>query len=99
MTKFVVKEVNIFMRFDGAVIKEQGITFAIVVVKPSVLQQHSSEIEKVRAGFSRYFPKMPVILMAQNTRGIPKYHGRTDIVKFLANIDPRRIPWKTYTAS
>lgn len=25
------------MSFDGALIKEQGVTFAIVVVKPSVL--------------------------------------------------------------
>ena len=27
------------MSFDGALIKEQGVTFAIAVVKPSVLDQ------------------------------------------------------------
>lgn len=84
------------MSFDGAVIKEQGVTFAIVVVKPHVLNT-SSSCEETRQGFARYFPNMPIILMAQDSHGIPKYHGRTDIVKFLANVHPSRIPWKRYT--
>lgn len=84
------------MRFDGAVVKEQGVTFAIVVVKPTVLNSSATR-ENTRNSFSAVFPEMPVILMAQNGRGRPSYHGRTDIVNFLANIDPRRIPWKTYT--
>ncbi len=84
------------MQFDGAVIKEQGITFAIVVVKPSVLD-FSSQREETRNGFSRVFPNMPIILMAQNSRGIPTYSGQTDIVKFLANVHPSRIPFKKYS--
>ena len=84
------------MQFEGAVIKEQGQTFAVVIVKPSVLD-YSTEREKTQEGFSRYFPGMPLILMAQNSRGVPAYHGRPDIVKFLASIDFRRIPWKRYT--
>jgi hypothetical protein len=84
------------MSFDGALVTEQGITFAIVVVKSHVL--NSSSRENTRNSFSSYFPRVPIILMAQDNRGIPKYHGRTDIVKFLVNIDPRRIPWKTYRA-
>lgn len=84
------------MKFDGAVIKEQGIVFAIVVVKSGVLD-FSTQREEARMGFSKYFPGMPIILMAQNNRGIPTYHGRTDIVNFLANVHPSRIPWKTYT--
>lgn len=83
------------MKFDGALIKEQGATFAIVVVKSHVLS--SSDREQTRAGFSRYFPGVPLILMAQDSRGTPTYHGRPDIVKFLANIDPSRIPWKSYS--
>lgn len=83
------------MQFDGALIKEQGITFAIAVVKPSVLT--SPDREKVRSQFIPIFGNIPIVLMAQDSRGIPKYHGRTDIVKFLANVHPSRIPWKTYT--
>lgn len=86
------------MNFDGAVIREQGIDFAIVVVKPGVLD-NTNVREQARENFSRYFPGIPLILMAQNNRGIPTYQGRTDIVKFLANIDPRRIPFKRYTVN
>lgn len=82
------------MVFDGAKIKEQGVTFAIVVVKPSVLTSPTKE--EIRRSFIPYFGNIPIILMAQNVRGIPTYDGRRDIVRFLANINPARIPWKRY---
>jgi len=85
------------MTFNGALIKEQGVTFAVVVVKPHVLTSPTKE--EIRSSFSRYFPfGAPIILMAQNSRGIPTYHGRKDIVNFLSRIDLRRIPWKKYSA-
>jgi len=83
------------MSFDGALVKEQGVTFAIVVVKPQVLT--SSNKESVRQNFSQYFGYVPTILMAQNSRGIPTYDGRRDIVQFLSRVHPSRIPWKRYT--
>lgn len=83
------------MQFDGAVIKKQGITFAIVVVKPTLLN-FSATRENTRNSFSAVFLGLPVILMAQNGRGRSSYHSRTDNENFLANIDPIRIPWKTY---
>ncbi|MCM1494532.1 MAG: hypothetical protein NC089_01875 [Bacteroides sp.] len=85
------------MSFDGAKIREQGVTFAIVVVKPYVLTSPSKE--NVRRGFIPFFGNIPIILMAQNSRGIPTYDGRRDIVHFLANINPSRIPWKHYTTA
>lgn len=86
------------MQFDGALVKEQGISFAVVVVKPSALE-HSAQREETRQGFSRYFPGVPIVLMAQNGRGIPTYHGRQDIVRFLASINPSRIPFKRYAVN
>lgn len=85
------------MQFDGAKITEQGVTFAIVVVKRSILT--STTKEQVRASFVPYFGNIPIILMAQNSRGIPTYDGRSDIVRFLAKINPSRIPWKHYTVA
>ena len=85
------------MEFDGAKIKEQGVTFAIVVVKPHVLTSPSKE--QIRASFIPFLGNIPIILMAQNSRGIPTYDGRRDIVRFLANINPARIPWKHYKAA
>ncbi len=85
------------MRFDGALIKEQGVTFAIAVVKPHVLT--SSQRESVRNSFIPVFGNIPIILASQDSSGDFKYHGRTDIVKFLANLHPAQIPWKTYTVN
>lgn len=85
------------MTIDGAKITEQGVTFAIAVVKPHVL--NSPDREQIRNSFISIFGNVPIILMAQNSRGVPTYHGRQDIVKFLANINPSRIPFKRYTVS
>lgn len=79
---------------DYALVKEQGVTFAVVVVKNHVLQSTQSQIEDTRDSYRAYFPGVPIILMAQDSRGIPTYHGRKDIVKFLSSIDFRRLPWK-----
>ncbi len=83
------------MQFEGALIKEQGVTFAIVVVKSYVLN-NSNQVNDARSSFSRYFPSVPIILMAQDSSGRPTYHGRTDIVNFLSRISPSQIPWKRY---
>ena len=63
------------MKVQGAVIKEQGITFAIVVVKKHIVDS-SKQSEETIYSFSQLFPGMPIVLMAQDTRGIPKYRGR-----------------------
>jgi hypothetical protein len=88
------------MRIDGAIVKEQGVTFAIVVVKPNVIQTESVA-DKSRVSFATIadFSGVPIILAAQDSKGVFTYQGRPDIVKFLANIDASRIPWKHYTIS
>lgn len=83
-------------KIQGAVIKEQGVTFAIVIVKRHILQSQLESQKTVQA-FVPYFPGLPIILMAQDSLGTPTYWGRTDIVNFLANIHISQIPWKEYT--
>jgi hypothetical protein len=85
-------------KIQGAVIKEQGQTFAIAIVKMFVLDSHT-ERENMANSLLPLFPRMPIVLMAQDSRGIPKYWGRKDIVNLLANIEISRIPWKEYTFS
>jgi hypothetical protein len=86
------------MKFQGSVIKEQGVTFAIVIV-PKHIIDNRIEAEKYIAGFRPIFPGMPVVLMAQDSRGTPTYFGRTDIAKFMANVPLQAVPWKEYTLS
>jgi hypothetical protein len=88
------------MKLQGAVVKEQGITFAIVVVKRSAIQTATAtatDADAARKTFRVYFPGLPLVLASQDSRGRFEYQGRRDIVNFLANIDPARIPWMEYT--
>ncbi len=83
------------MHFEGAVIKEQGVTFAVVVVKRYVVD-NPAEAERAIINFSGAFPGIPVVVMGQDPRGRARYYGRTDIVQFLANVPFQAIPWKRY---
>jgi hypothetical protein len=84
------------MHFQGAVIREQGQTFAVVVVKRHVIDNRSTAVEAI-ASFHPVFPGMPIVLMAQDGSGRPTYYGREDISRFLANVPMRAIPWRDYT--
>ena len=83
------------MKIQGAVIIEQGVTFAIVVVKQTVTN-YTSRIIRTRQQLQPYFPRMPIILMSQDNAGNPHYYGRKDIVEFLKTVRLDQIPWKTY---
>ena len=86
------------MKFHGAVVKEQGLTFAVIVVKRQVLTS-TDECHAVAERLTPVFPKMPIVLMAQSETKIPTYFGRRDIVKFLAHIRVSQIPWKEYVVA
>lgn len=86
------------MRFQGAVITEQGVTFAIVIVKRHVVDNRS-EANATTVSFQPMFPGLPIVLMAQDPGGTPTYYGRTDIARFLSNVPLSAVPWKEYTAA
>ncbi|MHB8339797.1 MAG: hypothetical protein ACYDB7_01320 [Mycobacteriales bacterium] len=86
------------MQFQGAVVKEQGTTFGIIIVKPPVLTSPLRQSEW-RAFGTRAFGLMPIVLMAQDSRGVPTYVGRRDIVAFLSKVFIQQIPWKRYSVS
>lgn len=83
------------MTIHGAVIIEQGVTFAIVAVKPSVTM-YTVRLVKTRQELAPFFPNIPIILMSQDSAGTPHYYGRKDIVEFLKSINLNQIPWKEY---
>ena len=84
------------MKIRGAVIIEQGVTFAIVAVKASVTRYTVRSVQ-MRQELSMYFPNMPIILMSWDNDGQPHYYGRKDIVDFLKTINVNQIPWKEFT--
>ena len=83
------------MVIHGAVIIEQGVTFAVLSVKPHVTQ-YTARLTSFRQEMSSFFPNMPIILMSQDASGRPHYYGRKDIVDFLKTIRLSQIPWKEY---
>lgn len=86
------------MMFQGALLREQGVTFAIVIVKMYVVQNNASGNDTIRS-FQPAFPGVPLVLMAQDCRDVPTYFGRHDIVRFLSNVPVECIPWKQFTIS
>ncbi len=86
------------MRFQGAKIKEQGVTFGIISVKPEVLHNEAQAASIQRFGVS-VWGMIPIVLMAQNSRGIPTYYGRKDIVGFLSHVPFHAIPWREYSVA
>ncbi len=90
------KQKGTAMQIEGAVIKEQGQTFAVVVVKRHVTDDRH-EASSAMQSFSRCFPGMPIVLMSQDSRGVPTYFGRRDIANFLSGVPTNAIPWKRYT--
>ena len=86
------------MTFQGALIEEQGVTFAIVIVKLSVLS-NETEANHLIVSFRPIFPGVPIVLTAHDSRGVPTYYGRPDLVKFLANVPIAAISWKEFTIS
>lgn len=83
------------MKFQGALLKEQGVTFAIIVVPLSALQSSIKRSEWENFGH-RVFGAIPIVLAAPMTGGRIKYWGRSDIVRFLSRIAPNLIRWKEY---
>jgi hypothetical protein len=86
------------MTVEGAVIREQGQSFAVVIVKRHVVDSASTSSQTIRE-FMPLFPGMPVVLAAQDARGLFTFYGRRDIAKFLASLHSSQIPWKRYTFS
>ena len=84
------------MKFQGAVIKEQGIRFAVVIVKHRVVQNRC-EADKTIRTFQPAFPGLPVLLMGQDSKGVPTYYGRTDISQFMSNVPLSAVRWQRYT--
>jgi hypothetical protein len=87
------------MQFQGALIKEQNVTFGVVIVKPHVLSNTIEANETIAVFQVQIFGGYPVVLMAQNTHGTPTYYGRKDIVNFMGSVPLASIPWKEYTLS
>jgi hypothetical protein len=83
---------------EGAVITEQGVTFAVAIVQPDVLSNRA-ECDAAVATFAAVFGGLPTIIMAQDAQGVPSYYGRRDLVDFMASVPLDAVSWSRYQVS
>lgn len=79
------------MTGEVAVVREQGQTFAVLAVKPHVVQSPSERAKMVVAGCQWF--GMPTILLAEDGRT----WGNKSIVNWLGSVHPAQLPWRTFT--
>jgi hypothetical protein len=84
------------MTFDGALIENGETSFGIIVVSLHTLRSESERSAVTERG-RLVWGRVPLVLMAQDDRGVPHYRGRDDLVRFLSIVRPSRIPWTRYT--
>ena len=73
-----------------AFVREQGVNFAVVCVADRVVEG-SIEREGVYKAWTREL-RLPVALLGANRHRV---YGHKSIVRFVASIDPSRLPWRT----
>jgi hypothetical protein len=87
------------MQLEAALVKEQGQTFAVVVIRSSVHGGGDRALREAAQSFQPVFPGVPIVLMWQDSRGVPTYWGRPDIVQFLSRLDISQLPWQRWSAT
>lgn len=81
-------------QLTAALVREQGVTFAVAMVKNHVLNSQSSSDQMVQA-VAQALGCPLVVLMGESNR---KLRGnRQDVVKFVSRLHPSQLPWKKWT--
>ena len=83
------------LSFEGAFVREQGVEFAIIVVKRHVVSTRL-ESDRMVAAFQTRLGR-PVVLMAQDHSGRPTWYGRKDIAKFMSHVPLAAVRWQRIT--
>lgn len=73
-----------------------GGTRLVVVVVSMALVRSAGEADMAVDTLAPSFGGVPVVLMAQEEDGSPRYYGDADLVRLLRGIPLERMPWKEY---
>ncbi|MEY8838893.1 hypothetical protein AB9K41_07655 [Cribrihabitans sp. XS_ASV171] len=82
------------VQLTAALVREQGVTFAVALVKNHVLNSPTQADELIQ-DVSRVLGCPLVVLMGESNR---KLRGnRRDVVNFVSRLHPSQLPWKKWT--
>jgi hypothetical protein len=74
--------------WNVALVREQSVEFAVILVKDSVIESPSIRDDLI-ASFMAQLQGRPVVLLGEQRY---RTYGRQDVVRWMANIHPSRLP-------
>jgi hypothetical protein len=82
------------MQIQRAIISDQEVTFLIIAVPDSVLNDRTQAEQAVQF-FQIRSPGVPIALITRSLNGTPTaYFGRSDLAKRLLQVPPTAIVWE-----
>jgi hypothetical protein len=85
------------MTFQGAFIAAHNLSFMVVLVNKSIIDDRARAEQTIQFFQSR-LASTPTVLMARDYYGTPSaYYGRRDIALILARMPPETLEWKEFS--
>lgn len=81
-------------KLTAAIVREQGVTFAVAIMKDHVLADPSQARNQTQAVALALGCPL-VVLMGERNRRL--YGNRRDVVNFVSRLHPSQLPWREYT--
>ena len=83
------------MKLRGAVVTHQGSRFALVEAGAELIDSQTESAEAFRF-LARVFPGVPILLMATDSEGRPRYRGPAAIVSKAASLPISGLRWRDF---
>jgi hypothetical protein len=84
------------MKMHVAQVRDGSLEFAVVVVRPSLMSGTTRERDGAVEALSDQLG-VPAVLMIRNSRGVPTFYGRPDLVESLACRCLEELSWRELT--
>lgn len=80
-------------KMTAALVKEQGVTFGVVLVKDHVVTSQHQSNQMIQAASHALGCGLIVLMGETNNR---LRGNRQDVVNFVANLHPSQLPWREW---
>ncbi|GKS62564.1 MAG: hypothetical protein AB7U98_11770 [Candidatus Nitrosocosmicus sp.] len=85
------------MNFDAAFVKENGVEIGIFATTMDVINDKMQAENLITYCEERILAGYQVVLMAQDSQGVPHYYGRQDLTRILEATNFSKIHFRRYT--
>jgi hypothetical protein len=87
------------MNFDVAIVKKNGVEIGVFATTMDIINDKMQAHNLIKYCEEKILVGYQVVLMAQDTRGIPHYYGKQDLVSLLEATNFSKIHFRRYTKS